>query len=243
MNKIFVLIVVILVAVIALMNIFVSKSAVKDVSAQTVTTVTPCRSPLDASGNPCVPKTPTKEELEIRGQRAKEWEERKKKLLGADFPLKSETMLDVDGDGKPDKILYQIKPWQQDFEGLLKITSADEQVLWEHEFFMSSRDLAKFLVEVLEYESVTQWVKSVFEKQAPYSFKADTRKLKPAELSDNQINHAAKLYSLEPKKLKSEILMQKTNRIYTYRAEWREDLMQIVFIPSLKKFVCFSRGY
>lgn len=103
--------------------------------------------------------------------------------------------------------------------------------------------MVKFLSEVLGYDSVNVWVYNVFKKEADYSFVADSKKLKAAELSDDQINYAANNYGMQPQKLRAEILAQKTNHIYTYRAEWREDLMQIVYVPSLKKFVCYSRGY
>lgn len=130
----------ILLVVTALLNFLNSKQVSNGISAQKIPpTVTPCRPPFDNKINPCVERTPTKEEIEQRNKRAQEWEETKKKLLTANFPIRNQTSIDVNGDGKPDKILYQIKPWQDDFEGLLQITSANNETLWEHEFFMSSR--------------------------------------------------------------------------------------------------------
>lgn len=108
---------------------------------------------------------------------------------------------------------------------------------------MSSKDLANFLVEVLDYESVTDWVENVFNKNENYSFEATKIKIKKSELDNEQIDYAAKIHKVTSQKLKSEILGQKTNYVFTYRAEWREDYMQIVFVPSLKEFVCFARGY
>lgn len=187
--------------------------------------------------------SPTPPLRAVPEERAGDWEARKKKLLTAEFPLQAETTLDADGDGKPDKILYRIKPWKEDFEGLLKITSAQNKVLWEHEFFMSSRDLAKFLDEVLGYESVKNRVDNVFNPNQDYSFKALQEKIKESDLDSRQIDYAAKLHKTTARELKSEILAQKTNYVFTYRAEWREDFLRIVYIPSLKEFVCFARGY
>ena len=224
----------------------VQEPITKIVKVQTKTTPTPCPSPTEISNRitPCNPRnSPSPEEIESRSKRAKEWEETKKRVLKTDFPLKSETLIDVDGDGKKDKIVYQIKPWKEDFEGLLKISSAQGKVIWEHEFFMGSNDLAKFLVEVLGYSSVSDWVNSVFNGKGNYAFLAEKIKIKSSEIDSEQLDYAAKLYNFSARNVKKEILFQKKNQIFSYRAEWREDLMMLVYVPSLKRFVCYSRGY
>jgi ABC-type bacteriocin/lantibiotic exporter with double-glycine peptidase domain len=91
--------------------------------------------------------------------------------------------------------------------------------------------------------TITTWVSNAFNEKYNYSFLSEKRKIKKSEIDAEQIDYAAKLNKISANKLKAEILAQKVNRIFTYRAEWREDLMQIVYIPSLKKFVCFTRGY
>jgi hypothetical protein len=50
-------------------------------------------------------------------------------------------------------------------------------------------------------------------------------------------------YHITPANLRENILSQKTNSLLAYRAEWREDLMLLVYVPSLGKFVCYQRGY
>jgi hypothetical protein len=199
-----------------------------------------------ANYDPCNPPKPTPlsaEELARREKQKLEWEENEKKLLAANYPLKNETTFDVDEDGKKDKILYRVQPWEKDFEGLLQITNAKGNVIWEHEFFMAKRDLVKFLTEVLEYDSITKWVDSVFNEKNNYSFRVERIKIKESDISSEQLNHAAKIFKFSADKVKSEILAQRTNKVFTYRAEWREDLMQIVYVSSIKRFVCFSRGY
>lgn len=116
----------------------------KPVQAQTQPTATPCGNPTKVSNrvDPChPPKTISPEEITAR---LVQWEIKKKKLFSANFPLENETSIDVEGDGKNDKVLYQIKPWEKDFEGLLKITSANGKILWEHEFFYEFKRLGKF---------------------------------------------------------------------------------------------------
>lgn len=175
--------------------------------------------------------------------RKNQWEDEKRKLLQANYPLTSSTRIDVDGDNVADTITYGVKRWEDDFEGRLTIISSKGKELWDHEFFMASRDLAKFLAEVLEYENSSQWVASVFTVGAPYRFEFERIKIKADAIGDEQIEHAAKIHKTSATKLKKEILNQKVNRTFSYRAEWREDLMLLVYIPSLKYFVCYSRGY
>ena len=151
--------------------------------------------------------------------------------------------MDVDGDGKKDRVFYRIQRWKDDFEGLLTITNEKQKVLWEHEFFMGANDLAKFLDEVLGYDSVKVWVSSVFNNKADYSFRSEKLKIKEEEIDEKQLEHSAKIHNMSGKKLRAEILSSRTNRVFTYRAEWREDLMKLVYVPSLQEFVCFSRGY
>lgn len=207
---------------------------------------TPCPSPKILSNivddcNPAPLVTPLGEQ-EI-AQRQKEWEKTKARLFDVKFPLINKTSIDVDGDRKKDSVTYTIRRWRDDFEGQLSIKSASGRVVWNHEFFMSSRDLAKFLVEVLDYQNAKDWVNSVFDTKAPYHFEAEKKKLISKDLDEEQIKYAAQLHKISAKKMRSEILLQKTNQLFSYRAEWREDFLQLVYIPSLKSFICFSRGY
>lgn len=176
-------------------------------------------------------------------ERQRQWPIEREKLVKASYPLIKESSADVDGDGKIDNLYYRIRVWEGDFEGQLKITGTNRRVLWDHEFFMSKNDLAKFLAEVLEYENVTRWIENVFNENAPYAFSYEQTKLKASELHETQIDYAATLHKTPSKKLRDEILAQPTNHVFSYRAEWREDLIQIVYVPSLKQFVCYSRGY
>lgn len=204
---------------------------------------TPCATipPPTNIYDPCNP--PPTVDPALMADTHKRYETLKAKLFDAKFPLTNQTLVDVDGDGRNDKIFYRVQPWRDDFEGRLTITSANKRELWNHEFFMSSRDLTKFLTEVLDYENVETWVSSVFKEKAPYAFKAENKKLKTDVLDEEQLKHAAKIHKISFDSLKSEILDQPTNHVFSYRAEWREDLMLLVYVPSLKAFVCFSRGY
>src|SRR5262249_9050079 len=119
------------------------------------------------------PPPPTAEQ--IKQQR---WSGERSRLFDATYPLIDKTIVDVDDEHRHDEHLYRIQPWQDDFEGLLKITSANGRVLWEHEFYMGANDLAEFLTGVLGYDSVSDWVGNVFNKDQNYSFRAETVKIK-----------------------------------------------------------------
>lgn len=221
-----------------------------EAKAQTNTTATPCPSPVKPSNiiDPCHPlKPPSPQELAKREQQIKENEMRRKRILSADYPLSSNYYADFDGDSKKDVILYQIKPFKDFYEGLLKITSATGKILWEDNFPMSKSDLSEWLNTMGDVDNeeidISKWVKNAFNNKYNYAFETENRKIKKREIDETQIEYAAKLNKISAGKLKAEILAQKTNRIFSYRAEWREDLMQIVYVPSLKKFVCFARGY
>lgn len=208
-----------------------------------VVSPTPCPSPRPPTNkvDACNPAPPI--DRAQMAERRKKWDIEKKKLLEASYPLTNEAWIDVNGDGSRDHVYYRVQRWKDDFEGLLRISSANGAELWSHEFFMRANDLAKFLAEVLHYDNVSDWVKSVFDKNADYSFDSKRRKLKPSELDEDQLRQAAKLHKKSFPKLRLEILAQETNLIFSYRAEWREDLVVLVYVPSLKQFVCFSRGY
>ena len=186
--------------------------------------------PSNSKGHP-----PTAEQLaEIR--------QKLEPLFAAKYPLTAEALVDVDGDGKKDKVFYRAQPWENDFEGQLKITSAEGRTLWEDNFPMGSNDLAEFLT-LLGYDSIREWVKNVFNKKQNYSFQTEALKIRARDIEDDQLAYASKVFKFSERRIKKEILHQRINRRYSYRAEWREDLMRLVYVPSIKRFICYSRGY
>jgi len=162
-------------------------------------------------------------------------------------PPSSVYFKDVDGDGKPDKFTYQIKRWENDYEGALRIVSAKGSVLWEHEYPIGKGDLNELLSTEGDATGrkviLTDWVKKFFIGELNYGAAIERIKIKAEDIDNEQIDYAAKLASVSPRKLKREIISQRSNTVVFYRAEWREDLMMIVYVPSLRKFVCYSRGY
>lgn len=162
--------------------------------------------------------------------------------------LRSTHERDVDGDGKPDKLVYEVTKVKDHYEGSLVITSATRQMLWEDRWGMSNGDLS----ELIETEgdvtnkkiNLESWVTKFFGGELNYGAKFDKRKLNASELRDEeQLEAFAKYFGVTVASLKESILSQNINLLMSYRAEWREDLILLVYVPSVRKFVCYQRGY
>ncbi len=91
--------------------------------------------------------------------------------------------------------------------------------------------------------TLADWVRRFFSGKLNYGAQIERTKIKTEDIDAEQLDYAAKLAGVNSRGLETEILSQKINVVVSYRAEWREDLMAIVYVPSLKKFVCHSRGY
>jgi hypothetical protein len=157
-------------------------------------------------------------------------------------PINSEFLTDVDGDGKADQLFYEIRVWETEYEGSFRITSAANKILWEHRYLMMKHDLMNWL-GVMGDISIEDWVKGFFSNKYGYGTKVERVKLKSSDLDNKQLDYTAKHFKLSPAKLSKEILSQKENIVVSYRAAWREDLASIVYVPTLKKFVGYHRGY
>lgn len=160
----------------------------------------------------------------------------------ASKPLRSTYRKDVDGDGRPDKFIYEVKRRETDYEGSLRIISAKGNVLWEHQFLLLEKDLLGD-PDWLGGKSVEYWVKNFF-KGVAYGAEVESLKLKPSDLDDEERLAAfAKRYGTSLGKLRRGILSQEVNTVFSYRAEWREDLNMLVYVPSIGRLVCYKRGY
>lgn len=159
-------------------------------------------------------------------------------------PLSAVFLKDVDGDERQDKFVYTVKPWRTEYEGSLLITSAKGDVLWKHQWLMLKDKLFGDLLNLEGDISLETWVQKFFTGKLVYGAKLTNVKLKASDLDDDERLEAfAKYYGTGLGKLKSDILSQKVNTIFSYRAEWREDLNKLVYVPTIKKFVCYQRGY
>jgi hypothetical protein len=159
-------------------------------------------------------------------------------------PLRSLFLKDVDGDGRADKFVYTVKPWRTEYEGSLTIRSAKGSVLWQHQWLMMKDKLFGDLLNLEGNISLETWVEKFFAGKLTYGATFRHVKLKASDLKDEERLAAfAKYYGVSLGKLKRDILSQEVNIVFAYRAEWREDLNKLVYVPTIRKFVCYQRGY
>ena len=161
--------------------------------------------------------------------------------------LRSTDERDVDGDGKPDKLVYELKKVEDHYESSLLITSATGKTLWQHEWGMSNDDLSELIQtegEVTRKKSnLESWVTKFFTGELNYGFRFEKRKLKASEIFDERLEEFAEGYKMSVPSVKKSILDQKLNFLVSYRASWREDLLLLVYVPSIGQFAVYQRGY
>ena len=124
------------------------------------------------------------------------------------WPLRTEVTKDVDGDGQPDKLVYEIKPWEKDYEGYLKITSARGETLWEDGWPMAKDDLE----ELIETEGgvtgkkvdMKSWVKKFFSGELNYGAHYSREKLKATDLWDDPLDASAEILRCHQSKSQKE---------------------------------------
>lgn len=150
--------------------------------------------------------------------------------------------LDVDGDGMKETFSYFMKKNKDNFDVNLTVTTTAKKTLWEHQYSMRKHDLVS---DLLGYEgniSVAQWVEKFFKPSLTYGAKFERVSIKKEEISLEFLKFYSKQLKVSAKKLEKLILMQNKPLQFYYRAQWREDLLILVYIPQLKKFVHFSAG-
>lgn len=150
--------------------------------------------------------------------------------------------VDVTGDGKNEIITYRLKNNANAYEGLLKIVTTDNKVLWDHEYQMSQQDLVGDLLMNEGNISIEHWVKHFFDGTLSYGAGFEKAKINADEISMDFLEFYSKQLKHSPEALKQLILRQKINRIFTYRASWREELVMLVYIPELNRMVHYSGG-
>ncbi len=163
-------------------------------------------------------------------------------IFAADTHWESSYQADVDGDGIKEDFLYSLDKKRHNYDGSLTIKSKDGHVLWTHQWEMSPDDLDNDLLREEGNISVSHWVTHFFDGTLTYGAAFEKVIIKKGEIEDEYIKFYAEREKVLPKKLKQEILSQKINSVFYYRASWREDLIMLVYVPSLKKFIAYSGG-
>ncbi len=106
---------------------------------------------------------------------------------------------------------------------------------------MKQEDL-NTLMEEEGRKDIKDWVAHFFQNRNFDAGAYVQEKLKESDLSDKVIDYWAEKFKVSRDTLKKEILSQKTNHTFHYRAEWREDFYALVYLPKTKKFIQYT-GY
>jgi len=154
--------------------------------------------------------------------------------------LRKSWRIDVDGDGRPEILTYSLARDGDRYRAALAIRG-ERAVLWSRRWSMTVADLNELLTEEGDIPA-SEWVERYFGGGLHYGAVLERRKLKAGELDPQFMDDAARQAKIPAAAVEKAILREKTNLVFTYRASWREDLIELVYVPELKRFVRYSPG-
>jgi len=143
-------------------------------------------------------------------------------------------------DDSKDSITYTLIKTENGYNCSLNIISSKNDTLWAHSWTMAENDMKDILMQ--SQVSLKVWVENFINSDVDYNCKVVRQKLTSEDLQQNYIDFYAEKYSLDGSFLSEMILSDSSSIVLEYRATWREDLLLIVFVPKLRKFVGFSGG-
>lgn len=149
---------------------------------------------------------------------------------------------DINNNGNDEIFSYKLRKNEQYYNASLVISTVDGTKLWEHYWEMKESDLFDDLLVKEGNISLKEWVQRFFDGTLRYGAKFKFIKLHESELQKDWIDFYARKENVSSEDLKKYILSQKINATFSYRATWREDLIMIVFVPELEKFIGYSGG-
>ena len=160
------------------------------------------------------------------------------------FQFASEKVKLLEINGLKMNVSYRLNRYDDIYRGALTIRK-NKQVIWMHVWEMTHQDFSSMLE--LENEgrkndlNFKSWVKNIFD--ADFGIKFFDSKILKKDLQVARIEEASIQNKITSQNLAQEILSEDHPVIVQYRAEWREDLLFLVYVKSLQQFVCYSRGY
>lgn len=163
--------------------------------------------------------------------------------------------------GAPHLFEYGLKREGEDYQGWLKIRTEQGVQLWADEWVMRAGDLNELVAteggmqkdrksECKPYVAGTEqnglalkdWVGNIFSGKLRYGVEIGEEKLKAGDLNSEYLTFYGKKFNTMPARLKDEILVQSRNLRVAYRATWREDYKELVFVPSLNQYIMYGNG-
>lgn len=148
--------------------------------------------------------------------------------------------MDVDGDGIEEIFEYTLTHEEEAFTGQMKITRANGEVLWNHEWKMRTEDLQDLIG--FEGVSLDDWRRDYLSGKLHYGAVIERRKLVESKIDPEQVKFHAELENLDPETVLEYILQQESSYLFSYRAVWREDLIQLVYVQKERRFIHYGSG-
>ncbi|MFY0697553.1 MAG: hypothetical protein JXR11_06860 [Balneola sp.] len=149
-------------------------------------------------------------------------------------------LVDLNNDNDPDTIHYSLIKNESNWSASLTAISSIDDTLWYHPYKMQNDDFEDLLFQ--EDVNVEEWVNNYFSEESTYGLTYEKTKLTLQDLQPSWVEFYAKKEKLPPEELEQMILNQLFNMTLYYRASWREDLVMLVYVPQLTKFVGYSGG-
>ena len=156
--------------------------------------------------------------------------------------MQSELKADIDGDKSPDLFRYTLGKNNDDFDASLTITNVHGETLWRHQWKMNKKDLIDDLLKEEGGIAPEEWVKRFFTGPLQYGAGYQLVKLISKEVNKDILQEYCTANKLPFQNIYQDILRQKKNFIFHYRAAWREDLKMLVYAPTIRQFVPYSYG-
>ncbi|MGH6911052.1 MAG: hypothetical protein ACREEG_12770 [Phenylobacterium sp.] len=158
----------------------------------------------------------------------------------SDAGLRKVWRVDIDGDGRPEVLSYSLALQGDRYHASLAIRGS-RGPLWLKRWSMTVADLNELLREEGDIPA-SEWVERFFGGGLQYGAKLERRRLKAGDLDPQLIDDVARQAKMPASAVEKAILREKINLVFTYRGTWREDLIALVYVPELKRFVRYSPG-
>jgi hypothetical protein len=157
-----------------------------------------------------------------------------------DAGLRKVWRVDVDGDGKPEVFSYTLARAGEQYRATVTVRGP-QGLLWSQRWVMTAADFGELLQEEGDLPAA-EWVERFFAGGLTYGAKLEKRKLKAGDLDPELLDQAARKARLPAATVEKSILRERVNLVFLYRATWREDLVELVYVPELKRFIRYNRG-
>ena len=126
---------------------------------------------------------------------------------------------------------------------LAEIAIADDSgaTLWDHKWKMKTEDLNDLLAAENGIE-IAEWADRFLRGNLNYGCSIEVKKLLPSSVDAAQLQASATRLNMDQEGLRNLIVNGGRMFTFSYRASWREDVCEIVYIPQFKQFVRYGQG-